>query len=152
MNLLPKEKATLRFKRMRADINQEMEEAEVANTSDSDIDEVHDLVQYALASIRKGRIVTEVDANILIIADSKEELDRKKKYVMSIMSDAGIVCSIAENQGKTFVNSMIKNKPYMNNYYHIMDMQYALSFQIDRGTYVGDQDSKFSAPVIGISS
>lgn len=151
MNLLPKDKATLRFKRMRADVNQEMEEAVVANTSDSDIDEVYDLVQYALESIRKGRIVTEVDANILVTADTKEELDRKKKYIMSIMSDAGIVCSIAENQGKTFVNSMIKNRPALNAYYHIMDLQYALSFQVDGGTYVGDQDSKFAAPVIGIS-
>ena len=30
-----------------------------------------------------------------------------------------------------------------------MDLQYALSFQIDKGTMVGDYDSKFGAPTIG---
>lgn len=149
MNLLAKDKALLKFKRMRADVKQELEEAEIANTSDSDIDEDESLVQKAIQHIRKGRIATEVDANILVLADSKEELDKKKKHIISILSDINVVCSIAENQAKIFINSFVKNKP--SNYYHIMDLQYALSFQLDDGVLVGDGDSKFAAPVIGIS-
>lgn len=148
MHLLPKDKALLKFKRMRADVKQEVEEADVANTSDSDVDEDLDLVQKAIRDVRKGRVVTEVDANILVIANSKEELDKKKKHIISVLSDINVVCSIHENQAKAFINSFVKNKP--TNYGHIMDLQYALSFQLDHGILVGDGDSKYAAPVIGI--
>lgn len=149
MHLLPKTSAILKFKRMRADINEELEEAVDTEAKDTDIDEHSDFVQHAIDQIRRGRIVTEVDANILIVADTKEELDRKKKSVISILSDINVVCSIDGNQAKTFVNSFIKNNP--SGYYHLMDLQYALSFQLDDGLLVGDQDSKFASPVIGIS-
>ena len=149
MHLIPKDKAILKFKRMRADAKQEEEEAAVAQTDDSDVDEHVDLVQKALYSIRQGRIATEVDANLLVIADTKEDLDVKKKHVISILSDMNIVCTIAGNQAKTYVNSFVKNKP-LNGYYHVMDLQYALSFQLDAGLSCGEADSKFAAPVIGV--
>lgn len=149
MYLLPKDKALLKFKRMRADVQQESEEADYAMTSDSDVDEDLSLVQRAIKNIRKGRVAAEVDANILVTADSKEELDKKKKHIISVLSDINVVCSIADNQAKNFVNSFIKHKP--TTYYHVMDLQYALSFQLDDGVLIGDQDSKYAAPVIGIS-
>ena len=149
MHLIPKDKAILKFKRMRADAKQEEEEAAVAQTDDSDVDEHVDLVQKALYSIRQGRIATEVDANLLVIADTKDDLDVKKKHIISILSDMNIVCTIAGNQAKTYVNSFVKNKP-LNGYYHVMDLQYALSFQLDAGLSCGEADSKFAAPVIGV--
>ena len=149
MNLLSKENAILKFKRMRADVKQEDEEASDAENDDSDINENLTLVQRAIKQILKGRIVAEVDANILVIADTKEELDKKKKYIISLLSDVNIVCSIASNQAKSFVDSFVKHKP--KQYFHIMDLQYALSFQLDSGVLVGDQDSKFASPVIGVS-
>ena len=148
MNLLKKDKAILKFKRMRADILEEQEEVDQSGDRDSEIDTQADLIQAAIDDLRSGRIATEVDANILVIADSKEELDRKKKHIISVFSDINVVCSIAADQGKTFVSSFIKNRPM--SYYHLMDLQYALSFQIDQGISVGDSDSKFASPVIGI--
>lgn len=148
MHLLPKDKALLKFKRMRADIKQEQEEVDNANNSDSDVDEYADLAQRAIEYTRKGRVATEVDANILVLADSKEELDKKKKKVISILSDIHVVSSIAADQAKTFINSFVKNIP--GNYFHLMDLQYGLSFQLDNGVLVGDQDCKYAAPVIGI--
>ena len=148
MHLLPKDKAILKFKRMRADILQESEDAQKARSRDSDIDDDASLVQRALHSIRQGRIVTEVDANILVLADSKEELDAKKKHIISVLSDINVVCSIAGNQARTYVNSFIKGTPL--DYYHVMDLQYALSFQLDSGVNVGDGDSKFGSMVIGV--
>lgn len=149
MHLLPKEKALLKFKRMRADINEELEETDVTGNLDTDVDEYADLAQTAIDSIRKGRIATEVDANILVIAETKEELDKKKKHIISILSDISVVSSIAGNQARAFIDSFVKNAP--KSYSHIMDAQYALSFQLDDGVLVGDQDSKYAAPVIGIS-
>lgn len=149
MHLMPKDKALLKFKRMRADVSEELEEADAANTTDTDVDEDLSLAELALKYIRKGRIATEVDANILVVADSKEELDAKKKHVISVMSDINVVCSIAGNQAKTYVNSFVKNRP--QSYYHVMDLEYALSFQLDSGILCGDQDSKFAAPVVGVS-
>ena len=149
MHLLPKDKAIVKFKRMRADAIQEEEEADIAMTNDSDVSEDVSLVQRALYSLRQGRIATEVDANILVTADTKEELDQKKKHIISVLSDVNVVTSIAGNQAKTYVNSFVKNRP-LDGYYHIMDLQYALSFQLDSGLSVGDTDSKFAAPVIGV--
>lgn len=149
MNMVPKEKALLRFKRMRADANEELEEAAQAQTSDSDIDDDASLAQYAIDQIRRGRIVTDVDANILVLADTLQELDKKKKYIISVLSDINVVASIASNQAKVFIDSFVKNRP--SNYYHSMDLTYAISFQLDDGVLVGDQDSRFAAPVIGIS-
>ena len=147
MHLLPKDKAILKFKRMRADIDEEQEEVESVNAKDSDIDDQAQGVQLALDQLRAGRIVTEVDAKILVLANSKEELDLKKKHIISVLSDINIVCSISQNQSKTFVDSFIKHRP--QEFYHLMDLQYALSFQLDSGVLMGDQDSNFSSLPIG---
>lgn len=149
MHLLPKDKAMLKLKRMRADVKQELEEADEANATDTDIDENVELAQRAIDDLRRGRIATELDANILVIANSLEELERKKKHVISVLSDISVVCSIHPDQGKAFVDSFIKNNP--KDYYHLLDLQFALSFQIDDGVLVGDQDSRFASPVIGVS-
>ena len=92
--------------------------------------------------------MTQVDANILVIANSKEDLDVKKKHTISVLSDLNVVCSIAGNQAKTYVNSFVKNRP--SEYFHVMDLQYALSFQLDDGVNVGDADSKYGSMVVGI--
>lgn len=149
MHLLSKDKAILKFKRMRASIDEELKEVEITGNRDSNVYEYSNMVQQAIDDIRNGRIISEVDANILIIADSKEELEKKKKNIISSLSDINVVCSIAPNQARTFINSFVKNNPI--NYYHIMDLEYALSFQLDNGVMVGDGDSKFASPVIGIS-
>lgn len=147
MNLLSKEKALLKFKRMRADVKEEFEEAMNANNTDSTIDEEMSLAERAVKSIKTGRIATEIDANILVTAETKAELDAKKKHIVSILSDANVVCSIAGNQARAFIDSFVKNAP--RKYDHIMDLEYAISFQLDDGVLVGDQDSKFAAPVVG---
>jgi len=149
MHLLPKTKAELKFKRIRADAKQEAEDATFAQTDDSDVDESVDLVQRALYSIRQGRIATEVDANILIVADTREDLESKKKHAISVLSDVNVVCTIAGNQARTWLQSFVRNRP-LNGYYHTMDLQYALSFQMDAGLSCGDADSKYASPVIGI--
>jgi hypothetical protein len=148
MHLLPKDKAMLKFKRLRADVYQEEDEAADAKTNDSDIGDDATSVDRALHSIRQGRIMTQVDANILVIANSKEDLDVKKKHTISVLSDLNVVCSIAGNQAKTYVNSFVKNRP--SEYFHVMDLQYALSFQLDDGVNVGDADSKYGSMVVGI--
>ena len=148
INLMPKEKAIVKFKRMRAEILEEQEDSGDAGDRDSDINTQAELVQAAIDDLRRGRVCAEVDTNILILADSKEELDKKKKNVMSVFKDAHIIATIAQDQGKTFIDSFIKNKPA--SYYHLMDLEYALSFQIDQGVSIGDYDSKYAAPVIGI--
>lgn len=148
LNCLQKDKAILKFKRIRADAREELEEVEQTDALDSNVEKNLTLVQRAIDDVMEGRIASELDANILLTANTKEELDQKKKNVISILSDVGVVVSIAADQGKTFVDSFIKNYP--NNYYHVLDLEYALSFQLDNGLSVGDGDSNFASPVIGI--
>lgn len=147
MNMLPKDKALLKFKRLRAGLNEEMGDG---FNPDSDVGSDAKFNQRIIYEINnKGRIATEVDCNILVLARSKEELDKKKKLVIKLLSKKRVVCSIAANQAKTFVYSFIKKRPM--EYYHIMDMRYAISFQLDSGVAVGDGSSSFSMPVIGSS-
>lgn len=148
MHLLPKEKAVLKFKRMRANILEEAQEEHLANTIDSHVETEVSLIQRAIQSIRDGRIVSNIDANILVLADSVKELDAKKRHIISVLSDIDVICSIAGNQARTYVNSFVKKRPI--DYYHVMDLQYALSFQLDSGVSVGDGDSKFGSMVIGV--
>lgn len=147
IHALDKQNAILKFKRMRADIEEEQQEVDATGDVDTDIDKHANMAQIAIDNIRAGRIAAEVDANFLVLADSPEELQAKKKHIISVLSDVGIVVSIAPNQGRAFVQSIVKHAPM--NYYHIMDLSYALSFQLDNGIDVGDGNSIFAAPVIG---
>lgn len=148
INALEKNKALLKFKRMRADIDEELNEVDQTGDIDSDIDKHSQMAQYAINNIKQGRIAADIDANFLVLADSEEELSKKKKHIISVLADVGMVVSIASNQASTFINSIVKHHP--KEYYHTMDLQYALSFQIDNGIDIGDGNSKFAAPVIGI--
>lgn len=149
MHLLDKQQALLRFKRLRAGALQEGMDADDSGTLDGeDVDEGLSMIQRAIRSVRQGRILTDVDANILVTDDTLEGLDRKKRHVISVLADVGVVCSVAGNQAGTYVKSFIKREP--QRFGHCCDLQYALAFQLDHGVEVGDADSKFSAPVIGV--
>jgi hypothetical protein len=148
-HLLPKDKAILKFKRMKADMKQEAEDAvKVDAPEDTNVNKSLSQVERALSDIRNNRIMDEVDANILVLADDKDTLDKRKKRIISILSDMKIVASISPNQAKDYRESFITGKP--SSYVHIMDLEYALAFQQDDGVLVGDSDSNFMAPVIGM--
>lgn len=152
MRLLAKQDATLRFKRLRTDLKEELGDSIEVNEDaeeDSDGGEALGMSYDALKAIKNGRILTDFDLNILVIADSKEELDKKKKNIIASLGQIHITARIAQNQAKTFIRSFIDGNP--SEYYNTADLLYPLSFQIDNGTYVGDFDSNFASPVIGIS-
>lgn len=152
MKLLSKQDATLRFKRIRTDLKEELGDSlEVNDDADEDTDGGDSLgMAYdALKAIKNGRILTDYDLNILVVADSKEELDKKKKNIIASLGQINITARIAQNQAKTFIRSFIDGNPI--DYHNTSDLLYALAFQIDSGTYVGDFDSNFASPVIGIS-
>lgn len=152
MKLLSKQDATLRFKRIRTDLKEELGDSlEVNDDADEDTDGGDSLgMAYdALKAIKNGRILTDFDLNILIVADSKEELDKKKKNIIASLGQINITARIAQNQAKTFIRSFIDGNPI--DYHNTSDLLYSLAFQIDSGTYVGDFDSNFASPVIGIS-
>lgn len=152
MNLLDKNAALLKFKRHRAAAKEEVEDSEIAAKGgfvDKDSRKSLSLADAAVKDITAGVIMTELDANILVMADSKESLDKKKKNIISCMADARIVCSIAKDQAKAYVNSFVKHMPEA--YRHSVDLEYALAFQMDRGSIVGDSGSKFMSPIIGYS-
>ena len=93
MNLLDKNAALLKFKRHRAAAKEEVEDSEIAAKGgfvDKDSRKSLSLADAAVKDITAGVIMTELDANILVMADSKESLDKKKKNIISCMADARI--------------------------------------------------------------
>lgn len=149
INIPTRQKALLKFKRMRAELEEEEGEAYDANTKDSDASENVSMLDAAIKDIKAGRVMAELDANILVLAENKDELEKKKKNIISILSKKDIVCSISDNQALTYVNSFIKRAPNFSKYIHLMDLQYAISFQLDSGAIAGDSWSEFASPVIG---
>lgn len=146
---IPKDKAKLAIKRMRASIQFEKESAMVADAEDtSTLDDNLGLAEFALQRIQDGQSIVNFDAQILVLGNTYEELKQKKQRIITMLADIGVLCSISFNQAEDFLNGYVKLKP--SKYPHMADMRYPLSFQIDTGTIIGDSDDpKFAAPAIG---
>lgn len=151
IKLLEKEKAELKIKRVRASITSEKADAQVSGGNDNleELSTSENITNYALSQIRKGRIACEVSANFLVTADSLEKLEEKKKKIIKDLNKINIIASIAPNQAQAYLKCIVNMNPGDLSYDHFMDLEYALSTQIDSGVLVGDEDSNFMSPVVG---
>lgn len=146
---MPKDKAKVMIKRMRASIRYEQETAAIAGAEDTDMLEGNlDLAEFALQRLNEGETICNFDAQILVLGNTLEELKQKKQRIITMLADINVICSISFNQAEDFINGYVKLKPLK--YPHMTDLKYPLSFQIDTGTIVGNgDDPKFAAPAIG---
>lgn len=146
---LSKNEAKLKFNRARADIEFEEESAYTAGTRDQELelDEYKSNIETALAAISAGRTICETDIHILLLADSVEELNKKRFKFITDLKNLNILATFNADQAKTYVDSFIKLRP--TKYPFTMDLRYPLSFRLSQGAAVGDGDSKFGSPIIG---
>ena len=146
---LDKKEAKLKFNRARADIEFEEESAYTAGTRDQELelDDYKSNIETALAVISAGRTICEADIHILLLADSVEELNKKRFKFITDLKNMNILATFNADQAKTYVDSFIKLRPMK--YPFTMDLRYPLSFRLSQGTSVGDGDSDFTTPIIG---
>ena len=148
---LPKKKATTKIKRKRADLEYEQETAEDAGSRYAeDYDDSIGLAEQALALISQGTVMVEMKVCILALADSKKEIKAKRQNIISSLADSDIIAAPSIDQAKDYVNCFIKGSP--TSYDHLCELRYALSFQIDDGVNVGENDSKYYSPTIGYAN
>lgn len=151
---LPRDKARLTMKRSRADIEFEEEQATEANLRQRDkeyLEDGIDLANEALDSIGQGKMICEMNASILVLAKSPQELKEKRQSIISSLADIDIVASPSLSQDTSFINNFVKMNLPNADYNHLCDIRYPLSFQIDKGVMVGDSDGKYHSPAIGTS-
>lgn len=148
--VLSKEAAKLKFKRKRADIRFERDSANQVGYSDvnMEIDDLEELANKGVEESQYGTVLCESDIHILLTAPSVTELRQKRSQLITTLKDYDVVATFNPNQAKAYVDSFIKLRP--EKYGFMMDMRYALSFQLNSGSAFGDEgDPNFTSPVIG---
>lgn len=151
---IPRDKARLSMKRSRSGIEFEEESATDANLRKRDmeyLDEHLDMANEALDNINKGNVICEMNASILVLARNIEDLKARRQSIISNLADIDIIAAPSLSQDVSFINNFIKSAPLENEYNHLCDIRYPLSFQIDSGVQIGDSDSGFQSPSIGES-
>lgn len=146
---LTKQKAKLKFARRKRDIEYEEESAAVAGSNDlnMEIQDYKDIADAGLAAVSLGKKICECDIHILVLANSVEELNKRRYRLITMLKNQSIVATFAPNQAKEYVDSFVKLRP--SSYPYLMDLRYPLSFRLSDGAAAGDFDSKYVAPVFG---
>lgn len=149
VNTLTKQQAKLKFMRKKRDIEYEEETSMMAGTQDLDLElqDYKDIADLALAAVSVGKKICETDIHLLITADSKEDLDKKRFSLISDLKNQDIIATFAPDQAKAYVDNFIKNRP--TRYPFVMDLRYPLSFRLTNGAAAGDFDSGFTTPIFG---
>lgn len=142
-----KAKVELSFRKMRASVKEEYGDAAAIGDEDSISGRNWDEINEAITSIRDGRILVDVDAKIMVVGSTRDEMEKRRAEFISRLADMGVLVAIAPSQANSYIESFVKNNP--KDYTHIMDLEYALSFNQDQGVSVGDNDSVFNAMKIG---
>ena len=147
---IPKEKAKLTIKRLRADMDFEEETARVADARiDRELAEQLNLAETALINISKGSVLCELEANILLLSTDLSRLKSERQKMITTLADIDVIAAISFDQGLDFINNYVKLKPLK--YTHLCELRFPLSFQIDNNVNLGDFDSPYASPAIGES-
>ena len=145
---LPKDKAKLKFMRKKSDIEFEEESMiQAGGHYNLEIDDFKNIVEVGLAAVSLNRKIVEVDVHILILANSVEELKKKRSEMISALKSQNVRATFSPRQAETYVKSFIKLRP--REYDFLMDLRYPLAFKLDNGGQLGDFDSKFQSPIMG---
>ena len=152
-NILSRDKLKTKLKRVSADIDYEREGAQISGArrgGGKELQESKSLSELAIDTLESGNYICELSASILILANDLETLKEKKTTVITSLASKDITAAISFNQASDYINGFIKHTP--EKYNQLTDLAFPLSFQIDDGVNVGDNDSKFFSPSIGVSA
>lgn len=152
-NILSRDKLKTKLKRVSADIDYEREGAQISGArrgGGKELQESKSLSELAIDTLESGNYICELSASILILANDLETLKEKKTSVITSLASKDITAAISFNQASDYINGFIKHTP--EKYNQLTDLAFPLSFQIDDGVNVGDNDSKFFSPSIGVSA
>lgn len=146
---MTKQQAKLKFTRKRADIEFEEETAMQAGSRDVHLElaDYKDLTDLALAGVSKGMKFIDSDMHILVLGDDLDTLNERRAGLISDLKDRDIIATFSPVQAPTYIDSFIKMRP--KKYPFTTDLRFPLAFRLNQGNTVGDQDSKYTVPVIG---
>ena len=151
IHTIPKEEALIQLKRIRASLKYEHEQGDLAGAEIEQLESTAKAIAIATHAINnieeQGVQTCEFIANILIIGLSLSDLRQNIQSVMSDLKDRNIIAAKSLTQARDFLDSYVKLNP--KDYEHFTNLQFPLSFQLNRGALVGDSDGKFYVPLIG---
>ena len=148
---VPKDTALIQLKRTRSDAKYENEQGYMAGAELEQLEKTERIIYIATQAINdleeKGVQMCEFTANILVTGLDLADLRQNVQYIMSDLKDRNIIVAKSLNQATDFLNTYVKLNS--KTYDHFTSIQFPLSFQLNRGSLVGDSDGQFYVPSIG---
>jgi len=148
---LTKEQASIQLKRQRASDKWELDEALKSGAELEQLEDTASAIEiatHAISEVENGEIMCEFNANLLVTALTKEDLRKKIQLVQNDLKDRDILAAKSLTQAWDFINHYVKLAP--QKYQHMTNLQFPLSFQLNSGSLVGNSDSAFFVPSIGV--
>jgi hypothetical protein len=109
------------------------------------------IATHAIQELEAGETLCQFNCSILVTATTKEDLKNKILKLMSICKDRDILISKSLTQALDFLDNYINMKP--QKYTHFANIQFPLSFQLNHGSKVGEDDDtnkNIFSPAIGV--
>lgn len=151
MKAVPKDKALIQLKRTRSSDKYELEQALDAGAEIETVEQTAESINIATQAINDleegGVQMCEFTANMLVTGLDLPDLRQNIQYVMSDLKDRDVLPAKSLTQALDFLNGYVKLNP--KDYEHFTNIQFPLSFQLNRGALVGDSDGKYYVPPIG---
>ena len=147
---IPKGDAIIKLKRVRASDRYEIEQALEADAEIEQIEQVQESINIATQAIteaEQGEIICNFNTSILVFSQTKEGLKQNVANVVTSCKDRNILVYKSLTQALDFLDNYINKKPQQ--YIHMTNLSFPLSFQQNAGATVGDTDGVWS-PSIGV--
>ena len=148
---IPKDKALIQLKRTRSADKYELEQALDAGAEIETVEATSESINIATLAINdleEGNVqMCEFNATILVTGLDLPDLRQNIQYIVSDLKDRDIVPAKSLTQTMDFLQGYVKLNP--KDYEHFTNIQFPLSFQLNRGALVGDADGKYYVPPIG---
>ena len=140
----------VKLKRVRASDRYEIEQALEADAEIEQIEQVQESINIATQAIteaEQGEIICNFNTSILVFSQTKEGLKQNVANVVTSCKDRNILVYKSLTQALDFLDNYINKKPQQ--YIHMTNLSFPLSFQQNAGATVGDTDGVWS-PSIGV--
>lgn len=145
---LNKDKAKLDLKKIRASKEYEFNQGAEGDAQTEEMEKVGKSINIATQAIEEledGDILCQFNTSILVYGRTREDLKQNVMRVITSCKDRGMLASKSLTQALDFLDVYINKKP--RQYRHMTNIRFPLSFQLNHGANVGDDD--LWVPAIG---
>lgn len=157
VRVLRREEALKRFGVIRADLEFEGKNAQIAGARD--LGELGQSLGLIDTAIQKAGSETfcEFNSYITLVDTDFQKLKTRRQKLIGELKEINVIVTPAADQVQAYIDNFImlagderaQTPGVASSFYHVSDLRFPLSFQTDFGSLVGDFDAKNFVPEIG---